>query len=336
MTASSCSIACIFVFGILIGPACGTTHTVTYSDTALWTGGVGVSYPDLTITVGETLKFVSYSHHDVALLHAPSSGTHWDLCGMEGIPSNNFTTVWAASEFAGNAATEKHYSPPTCGDFYIACSVPPHCAYGQRVKVTVNNADGSACSSPCLDAACVTTDSKLTVASGTVHDVKPAPNSRFWGSSTLYDALTVEIGDTVLFQTGAGYHDVATVPTQAELNSCEMSSMTLVADWDFASGMTSAACNASSTCCAGTTCGLSGSYVTYTFTAETAGDTYFVCSIGGGSHCQTGQKFILTTNAPNLPPPVTSYANDARRWHVYRFLVIVGLMLGVQLSFTAC
>jgi len=256
----------------------------------------------------------------VSVLHAPSSGTHWEQCGMAGIPSDKFTIIWPSTEFSATSATEKHYTPPTCGDFYIACSVPPHCAYGQRVKVTVNNFDGSVCTSPCVGAACVTTDSKRSLASGTVHDVKQAPNSQFWGSSALYDALTVTIGDSVLFRTGAGFHDVVTVPTQAALNSCDMSKTTLLADWDYSSGATSSACNSSSACCAGSSCGKSGMYVIYTFTATAAGNTYFSCSIGAGSHCQTGQKFTLTVNTPE-----DGTANSASRFHVYQFWVVLGL-----------
>jgi len=297
MTAGS---GILVLYGLVSG-ASGTAHTVTFSDSAIWTVGIGVSYPDLTIKVGETLRFLSYNHHDVALLLAPSSGIHWDQCGMEGIPEEQLTTIWAATDFSATSASEKHYTPPTCGNFYIACSIGPHCAYGQRIKITVANADDGDCASPCVGSACVTADSKLLVTSGMVHDVKQAPNSGYWGSTALYDALTVEIGDTVLFRTGAGYHDVATVPTEADLNGCDMSKMTLLADWDFSSGMTSVACNSSSTCCAGSSCGSTGWYVTYTFTAETAGDTYFVCSIGGGSHCQTGQKFKLTVNGASSP-----------------------------------
>lgn len=275
-------------------------HVVTFSDAAIWTVGFGVTYPDMSITLGETLKFASDSSHDVVLLHTPTDGTHWEQCGMQGIADNAFTTIWGGSDFSHSSVTEKHYTPQTCGDFYIACSVPPHCAYGQRVKVSVKNTDSSACTSQCANAACVPDASKDTVAtSSLLREVKPAPNSQYWGSSALYDAITVNLGDTVTFRTGAGYHDVATVPSAADLSACEMNGKVVLAEWDATSGKVSAACDGASACCADSSCGAGadGMSVTYKFSADAAGETHFVCSVG--SHCQTGQKFSLTVVDPN-------------------------------------
>jgi len=166
--------------------------------------------------------------------------------------------------------------------------------YGQRVNVLVKNAGDALCASPCVNAACVTAASKVSKA--TVRDVKPLPGSGYWGQGP-YNALQVDIGDSVLFRTGAGFHDVATVPSVADFDSCDMTGMAVVADWPYMQTTPTAACNSSSTCCSGSTCGVSGQYVTYTFTATVAGDTYFVCSYGNGGHCKTGQKFKVTVRA---------------------------------------
>lgn len=311
----------VLVLAMLADGVLSKTHTVTFSDAPTWTVGVGVAYPDLEITLGETLSFTSYSAHDVVLLHSPSSGTHWDQCGMGGIQSGSFTTVWATTDFAAVVATEKHYTPPSCGDFYMACSVGPHCVYGQRSKVTVSNGDGSACASPCVGAGCVTADAKNYVTNGVVHHLKPAPNSQYWGTWGSYDALTVNVGDSILFQTGAGFHDVATVPTLAALGSCDMSGKTVVADWDSA-GVISTACNSSSSCCASSSCGSSEYRVTYNFTAESVGDTYFVCSVV--LHCQTGQKFTLTA------VEAATSTSIARRSPVYYYCLTTLALVAVM------
>jgi len=263
-------------------------HTVTFSDSPIWTVGFGVAYADVSITVGDALAFVSYSGHDVALVHAPLSGTHWDQCGSNGIGASNNTKIFAANDFTAVLST-KHYTPPTCGDFYIACSVGPHCMYGQRVKVVVKSADGKACASPCVNAGCVTSASKSLKSGATEYGVKPMANSKWWGTGP-YDALEVNLGDTVLFRTGAGFHDVATVPTKAGFDACSMTGKTVVGDWTYGTIAVSSTCKSASDCCVGATCGVSGNYVTYAFNASAAGDTYFVCSIGNGGHCKTGQK----------------------------------------------
>lgn len=284
-------IAISLVCSLLSSTASGKEITVTYSDAPIWTVGIGVGYADMSITLGESLEFTSYSSHDVALLHVPSAGTYWDQCGQNGVAVGNFTSIWAAADFKGASSTTKHYTPPSCGEFYIVCSVPPHCMYGQRVKVIVKNVDDTSCTSPCLNAACVTTTSKVSQA--IVHPVKPRPNSGFWGQGP-FKTLTVDIGDSVLFRTGGGFHDVATLPTAADFDNCDMNAKVVVADWPYMKTTPTAACNSSSVCCSSSTCGVSGSYVTYTFTAKVAGDTYFVCSYGNGGHCKTGQRIRVT------------------------------------------
>jgi len=286
-------IAISLILGLLFGSALGKEVLVTYSDSAIWTVGIGVGYADLSITLGETVAFSSYSSHDVVLIHAPTSGSYWDQCSQSGIAAGNFTTIWAAADFTGSSVTKKHYTPPTCGEFYIACSVAPHCMYGQRIKVTVTNVDDSSCASPCLSSACVTTASKAWKASA--HDVKPMANSGFWGQGP-YDALTIDVGDSVLFRTGAGFHDVSTVPNAVDFGSCDMKDKAVMAEWTYMTTSPNPACNSSSVCCSGSTCGASGQWVTYTFTAIVAGDTYFVCSYG--NHCKVGQKLRVTVRAP--------------------------------------
>jgi len=288
-------IAISLVSGLLFGSALGKEVVVTYSDSPIWTVGIGVGYADLSITLGESVAFSSYSSHDVALIHAPASGSYWDQCSQNGIAAGKFTSIWATSDFTGSSVTKKHYTPPTCGEFYIACSVGPHCMYGQRIKVTVKNVDNSACASSCLSAACVTTASKISKA--IVHDVKPMANSGFWGQGP-YDALTIDIGDSVLFRTGAGFHDVATLSNAVDFGSCDMKDKAVVAEWTYMTTSPNPACASSSVCCSGSTCGTSGQWVTYTFTASVAGDTYFVCSYGNGNHCKTGQKLRVTVRAP--------------------------------------
>jgi len=159
--------------------------------------------------------------------------------------------------------------------------------YGQRVKVTVKSADGKACASPCVNGGCVNAVAKVLKSGATEHAVKPMANSNWWGTGP-YDALQVNLGDTVVFRTGAGFHDVATVPTKAGFDACSMAGKKVVGDWTYGTTDVSGTCKSSSDCCMGSTCGVSGNYVTYTFKAEAAGETFFVCSIGG--HCNTGQK----------------------------------------------
>lgn len=334
MMAVSSSLSGALVLGALVGGASGASYTVALKDQTVWTVGLGVSYPDMSITKGETLKFISSAHHDVVLLHAPSSGTHWDQCGPTGIVQGHSTSIFGSGDFfsATSPLVEKHYTPPSCGDFYIACSVSQHCMVMQRVKVTVANADGSACAAPCVGAACVTADSKLPVAaSGVLRDVKPAAKAKFWGQAA-YDTLTVNIGDSVLFNTFAGGHDVATVPTAAALDGCDMSGVTVLADWTYGTTDPSSSCASTSTCCTGMSCGSSGYAVTYNFTATTAGDTYFVCSMGAGGHCKEGQKFRLTVNPASLSSDGNS-ASSAGRFEVYKSLPLV--VLSVLVSFSA-
>ena len=320
-------IAISLVCSLLSSTAAGKEITVTYSDSPIWTIGIGVGYADMSITLGESLAFSSYSSHDVVLLHAPSTGSYWDQCGQTGIAGGNFTLIWAAADFKVPSSITKHYTPPTCGEFYIACSVPPHCMYGQRVKVIVKNVDDASCTSPCLNAACVTTNSKVSQA--IVQPVKPRPNSGYWGQGP-FNALTVDIGDSVLFRTGAGFHDVATVPTVADFDNCDMNSKVVVADWPYMGTTPTAACNSSSVCCPSLTCGLSDTYVTYTFTAKVPGDTYFVCSYGNGDHCKTGQRFRVTvhdaststasaTNAGQSTSAAS--ANNAGQWAAQLFCI---------------
>lgn len=285
------------VVHLLVG-AHGAVHMVNYApNIPMWTVGAGVSFEDMTIQLGDALNFRSYSDHDVVLLHTPSSGTHWEQCTMTGI-AGEFTTIWSTAEFESSGPVDRLFMPATCGDFYIACSVSAHCAFGQKVKVTVNNVDGGECTSPCEGAACVTEDSKPSSASGSVHDVMPVANSNFWGMTGAYNAMTVDIGDTVVFRTLAAYHDVATVPSQEDFESCTLSGMTVVAAWNGASSAISDSCTASALCCPGTTCdtGADGMTVTYTWEAEMAGDVFFICSIGAGRHCATGQKIAVTVN----------------------------------------
>jgi len=289
MVATTMTLRVVLALSAYLNGALGKEHTVTFSDSPVWTVGTGVAYADVSITVGQALAFVSYNGHDVVLVHTPSSGTHWDQCGSNGIAVANNTNIFAASDYTA-ALSKKHYTPPTCGDFYLACSVGPHCMYGQRVKVTVKRADGNACQSPCVNAACVTKASKSFVTGATEHALKPKANSKWWGSGP-YGALEVHVGDTVLFRTGAGFHDVATVPSKSAFDQCDMAGNTVVADWTYGTTSPTTTCTNSKHCCNDLSCSVSGNYVTYVFNASSAGETYFVCSYG--SHCQTGQKLHI-------------------------------------------
>lgn len=304
-------------------------HTVSFAvDTPMWVVGSGVSYADLSVQLGDTLRFSSYQDHNVALLHTPSSGTHWEQCTQTGM-STNFTTIWSSSDFA-SGPVERFYMPPTCGDFYIACSVTPHCAFGQRVKVTVNNVDGTDCISPCADAACVTVDSKPSAPSGTVQNVMPVANSNFWGMNGAYDTLTIDIGDTVVFRTQPGFHDVSTVPTSDDFESCTMDSKTLLAEWD-SSQEISTACTDMATCCSGSSCGAGadGMTVSYTWEAATAGEVHFVCSVGVGYHCRAGQKLSVIVSPSPSPVSTQQSSSSASALQTYfaRVVVPVAIML---------
>jgi len=279
-------------------------HVVTFSDTPIWTVGIGVAYSDMVITVGESVAFASFSSHDVALLHSNiSDGNPWESCGEAGIAPGSMTLIYATHAFTNDGITVKHYTPPTCGEFHFVCSIPPHCMYGQRVKVIVKSSDGAPCASPCQGPDCVTSSSKVVVSDNVVHAVKSIPNSRFWGQGR-YDVLQVDIGDVVVFRTGAGFHDIATLPSVADFESCSMTSKTSVADWIYGQTLPTLACANSDDCC-------KAQYVTYSFKAEAAGDKYFVCSFG--DHCMTGQKLHVTikdavsgSEAPTTDAPTAS------------------------------
>jgi len=276
----------IFAFALWVNEVSCEEHVVSFNNAPIWTVGFGVSYSDININMGETLNFASYSGHDVVLVHVPQTGTPWDQCGQNGITAGAFTPVLLPSDF-GISTTNKHFTPPTCGEFFLACSVSAHCMFGQRVKVTVTSVDGSSCTSPCVGAACVTDASKVTKVGAILHDVRPVADSKWWGTGP-YDALEVEVGDTVVFRTGSGFHDVATVPSASAFADCDMTDHAVVADWTYGAASPSSTCNSSSACCVLSSCAVSGMYVTYTFTAHSRGDQFFVCSIG--NHCKAGQK----------------------------------------------
>lgn len=284
--------------------ASAAVHTVQFeADTPMWTVGLNIAYPDMNITLGDTLKFVSYAFHDVTLVHADGAPT-WSKCSMNGIAANQ-TTIYGVSEFAGTGVVEKHYTPPTCGEYFIACSIMMHCAMGQRFKLTVASSDGNECTSPCVRDACVTADSKKAVTDDTnMHPVKPAAPAMFWGEGPYAD-LTANIGDAIVFHTFGGMYDVATVSSADAFNSCDLSGKTLHADWKMVQMKPSTeptdACVSNADCCKNSSCGSSGNgpmkAATFTFTAAAAGDVYLVSSkdaMSGGPQCKLGQKFKLT------------------------------------------
>jgi len=289
---SSTVISLILTVG-LIDATSGTEHVVTFSSAPSWTVGIGVGYADMSIVLGEALSFSSISSHDVVLMHAASLDAPWSQCGQNGIVGNT-TTIWGSSDFTDSSVTTRYYTPTSCGDFYIACSLSAHCMYGQRVKVSVKNVDHSACTPSCSNATCVTEASKANPSNAVTHGLTPIANSRYWGQGP-YSAMTVDIGDTVLFRTGAGFHDLATLPTKSEFDSCEVAQKTVLADWTYMTTSPTATCNDANACCSGTACGATGNYVTYTFKASVAGDTFFVCSYG--QHCKHGQKIQVTVRS---------------------------------------
>lgn len=313
------TVARIFAFSLGVTEVFGEEHVISFNNAPIWTVGFGVTYADIDIKVGETISFASYSGHDVVLVHAVQTGTPWDQCGQMGIAVGAFTPVLSTSEF-GTSITNKHFTPPTCGEFYLACSVSAHCMYGQRVKVIVGKTDGSSCTSPCVGAACVTDAAKVTKVGALLHDVRPVADSRWWGTGP-YNALEVDVGDTVVFRTGSGFHDVGIVPSASAFADCDMTHTVVVADWAYGTANPSTACNSSTACCASSSCGVSGMYVTYTFMAQSKGDQFFVCSIG--NHCKVGQK--VRVHVKGISDELASHAVQIswQWWYVF----IVGLSL---------
>lgn len=310
MVVSYAAFGSMFAFVFCFGNAIAKEHAVNYNDSPVWTVGIGVMYADVNITLGEALAFVSYSGHDVVLVHVPGSGEHWDQCQDNGIQAGRFTRIFAPSDF-GTSPRKLHYTPPTCGEFYIACSVSAHCMFGQRVKVVVNNGDKTPCTSPCVNAACVTESSKSSTTSALEIALKPQANSNWWGTGP-FSRLEVDVGDSVVFRTGAGFHDVAIVPSRSSFDNCDMGGKMLVADWSYGTTDPSAACRTSPECCAGSSCADSGKYVTYRFNASVPGDVYFICSLGNGAHCNAGQKLIVTVR-----DSVTSSARTQLNWSLF-------------------
>jgi len=95
-------------------------HTVNYADTPIWTVGIGVSYADMSINLGETMEFASYSAHDVVLVDGtpPSKGNAWDLCGATGITPGNMTSIWAVTDYTHDSVMyQKALDPANMWNF---------------------------------------------------------------------------------------------------------------------------------------------------------------------------------------------------------------------------
>jgi len=112
------------------------------------------------------------------------------------------------------------------------------------------------------------------------------------------------------------------VPTLADFSGCTKTDKSTVAEWTANTMEPSTACAGNSMCCLGSTCeaGTDGMTVTYTWDAVTAGDVYFVCSVG--NHCSSGQKLVVTVNAAQ-----TSSSSDcSKQAHVSWAVVFLALL----------
>eukprot|EP01012_Entosiphon_sulcatum_P021025 TRINITY_DN25841_c0_g1_i1.p1 TRINITY_DN25841_c0_g1~~TRINITY_DN25841_c0_g1_i1.p1 ORF type:complete len:271 (+),score=34.55 TRINITY_DN25841_c0_g1_i1:35-847(+) len=104
--------------------ASGPAQTVNVASKAdVWV--VGNNYANLTVNLGDTLEFRSNDEHNVALVPTSAFAT----CDA--------TSAQSAIEWKETALTLRSWKPTTAGDFYVICSIPLHCLYGQKFKVTV-------------------------------------------------------------------------------------------------------------------------------------------------------------------------------------------------------
>jgi plastocyanin len=131
------------------------TVTVMGTETPFWT--VAVGYPDMTISLGDSLRFVSdnQGYHDVVLLSDTcGASTNYDCCAGNTISNNTEAVLYSTEDFS-NTSTEFLWTPEETGTHDVVCSVGSHCQFGQHFTVTVESADSGAAKTSLLVSAFV-------------------------------------------------------------------------------------------------------------------------------------------------------------------------------------
>mmetsp|Transcript_46465 Transcript_46465/g.86332 ORF Transcript_46465/g.86332 Transcript_46465/m.86332 type:complete len:284 (-) Transcript_46465:44-895(-) len=117
----------------------------------------------------------------------------------------------------------------------------------------------------------------------TTHDVIPIRDTQHYWGLHPHDDITIGKGGRVHFRTAVGFHDIATVSSKEELDACNVSNPTI---WVDTSGDLQVPGAGDIT--------KEGPFYEFTYSADTPGVYYIVCTVSDGSHCKTGQKITLT------------------------------------------
>mmetsp|Transcript_27028 Transcript_27028/g.70110 ORF Transcript_27028/g.70110 Transcript_27028/m.70110 type:complete len:310 (-) Transcript_27028:1910-2839(-) len=116
--------------------------TVTGAPVPFWT--VGVEYPDMTIRLGDSLRFVSDNQglHDIVLLTSTcGKSTNFDCCGdasngiVKFIDDHEAAELYHEADFVANP--EFIWTPTETGVYDLVCGEGQHCQHGQRFTLTV-------------------------------------------------------------------------------------------------------------------------------------------------------------------------------------------------------
>lgn len=110
----------------------GTTHAaqLIVGGALGWASLPGVAYPLVTAHVGDTLLFKFSAMHDV-----------WLMSGVEAAASCDFDN---ATLLADRYSSPVIFALSAPGTYGFACATPGHCASGQRLVVSVEDADAGA------------------------------------------------------------------------------------------------------------------------------------------------------------------------------------------------
>eukprot|EP01012_Entosiphon_sulcatum_P032372 TRINITY_DN41183_c0_g1_i1.p1 TRINITY_DN41183_c0_g1~~TRINITY_DN41183_c0_g1_i1.p1 ORF type:complete len:526 (+),score=48.52 TRINITY_DN41183_c0_g1_i1:101-1678(+) len=192
----------------------------------VWT--VGSNYPNITINLGDSLEFRSNDEHDVGLV------------SMAEFASCNTSYALPKLDWDSSALAVKTWTPTLAGEFYVICSFPMHCLYGQKFKVTVRSR--SAAVSP------------VQASGGAVWTIANYPD------------ITVNLNDFVQFSYLKGRHTVALLPSLADYEKCNNTNALIVSSADGSQSSNG-------------TIAVTTLRVEYKFAATNPGVFYFACTV---------------------------------------------------------
>ena len=118
------------LLGLAPAAAAATVHELQ------WVVPTSGSFPDVTINVGEMVKFISSSAHDLVQVDAKN----FEACKEDG------GQMWSTKSVFNTATPLPYFAlmPSVAGTYYFICSIGGHCEAGQKVKVIVAEAESAA------------------------------------------------------------------------------------------------------------------------------------------------------------------------------------------------